>query len=44
MAALVHKAYARMFGSGRVDWKNRAHFFAAMAKEMRRILVPQGAR
>jgi RNA polymerase sigma factor (TIGR02999 family) len=37
--ALVHEAYARMFGSGRVDWKNRAHFFAAMAKEMRRILV-----
>jgi len=36
---LVHEAYARMFGSGRVDWKNRAHFFAAMAKEMRRILV-----
>jgi RNA polymerase sigma factor (TIGR02999 family) len=36
---LVHEAYARMFGSGRVDWKNRAHFFAAMATEMRRILV-----
>ena len=37
--ALVHEAYARMFGSNRVDWKNRAHFFAAIAKEMRRILV-----
>ena len=37
--ALVHETYARMFGSRRVDWKNRAHFFAAMAKEMRRILV-----
>ena len=36
---LVHEAYARIFGSGRVDWKNRAHFFAAMATEMRRILV-----
>lgn len=36
---LVHEAYARMFGSGRLDWKNRAHFFAAMATEMRRILV-----
>jgi RNA polymerase sigma factor (TIGR02999 family) len=36
---LVHEAYARMFGAGRTDWKNRAHFFAAVAKEMRRILV-----
>ncbi len=37
--ALVHETYARVFGSKRVDWKNRAHFFAAIAKEMRRILV-----
>jgi RNA polymerase sigma factor (TIGR02999 family) len=36
---LVHEAYARLFGSERTDWKNRAHFFAAIAKEMRRILV-----
>ena len=36
---LVHEAYARMFGTARTDWKNRAHFFAAVAKEMRRILV-----
>jgi RNA polymerase sigma factor (TIGR02999 family) len=36
---LVHEAYVRMFGAGRADWKNRAHFFAAVAKEMRRILV-----
>jgi len=37
--ALVHETYARLFGSSRLDWKNRAHFFAAVAKEMRRILV-----
>src|SRR5262245_51043414 len=37
--ALVHEAYVRIFGTVRTDWKNRAHFFAAMAKEMRRILV-----
>lgn len=37
--ALVHETYARLFGSTRVDWKNRAHFFAAVATEMRRILV-----
>jgi RNA polymerase sigma factor (TIGR02999 family) len=36
---LVHEAYARMFGTVRTDWKNRAHFFAAVATEMRRILV-----
>ena len=36
---LVHEAYARMFGTARTDWKNRAHFFAAVATEMRRILV-----
>jgi RNA polymerase sigma-70 factor (ECF subfamily) len=36
---LVHEAYARMFGTVRTDWKNRAYFFAAMATEMRRILV-----
>ena len=37
--ALVHETYARLFGSNRNDWKNRAHFFAAVATEMRRILV-----
>jgi RNA polymerase sigma factor (TIGR02999 family) len=37
--ALVHETYARLFGSKRIDWKNRAHFFAAVATEMRRILV-----
>jgi len=37
--ALVHEAYIRLFGSGRTNWQNRAHFFAAVATEMRRILV-----
>lgn len=37
--ALVHEMYTRLFGSQRTDWKNRAHFFAAVATEMRRILV-----
>jgi RNA polymerase sigma factor (TIGR02999 family) len=36
---LVHEVYARLFGSNRIDWKSRAHFFAAAATEMRRILV-----
>jgi RNA polymerase sigma-70 factor (ECF subfamily) len=37
--ALVHETWARMFGAQRTDWQNRAHFFAAIATEMRRILV-----
>jgi RNA polymerase sigma factor (TIGR02999 family) len=37
--ALVHETYARLFGSARINWKTRAHFFGAVAKEMRRILV-----
>jgi RNA polymerase sigma factor (TIGR02999 family) len=36
---LVHEVYVRLFGSKRVDWQNRAHFFAAVAREMRHILV-----
>jgi RNA polymerase sigma factor (TIGR02999 family) len=38
--ALVHEIYARLLlGEQRADWKNRAHFFAAIATEMRRFLV-----
>jgi RNA polymerase sigma-70 factor (ECF subfamily) len=37
--ALVHEAYARLFGPKQIDWKSRAYFFAAVATEMRRILV-----
>lgn len=37
--ALVHETYARLFANRDVDWKSRAYFFAAVATEMRRILV-----
>ncbi|MBL8878410.1 MAG: sigma-70 family RNA polymerase sigma factor [Phycisphaerales bacterium] len=37
--ALVHEAYARLAGGRSVEWENRAHFFAAAAEAMRRILV-----
>jgi RNA polymerase sigma factor (TIGR02999 family) len=37
--ALVHEAYVRLIGQERVDWQNRAHFFAIAAQMMRRILV-----
>lgn len=37
--ALVHEAYARLVGGQDIDWKSRAHFYAAAAEAMRRILV-----
>jgi RNA polymerase sigma factor (TIGR02999 family) len=35
---LVHEVYLRMAGPGE-GWTNRAHFFAAAARAMRRVLV-----
>src|SRR5262245_49344724 len=37
--ALVHEAYLRLVDAGRVDWQDRAHFFAVSATIMRRILI-----
>lgn len=37
--ALVHELYVRLVDQRRVQWRNRAHFFAAAATLMRRILV-----
>ncbi len=37
--ALVHEAYLRLVGERRVPWQNRAHFYAAAAQAMRRILL-----
>ena len=37
--ALVHEAYLRLVGDAEVSWANRAHFFAAAAEAMRRILI-----
>jgi RNA polymerase sigma factor (TIGR02999 family) len=37
--ALVHEAWLRLGGDAQPTWKNRAHFFAAAAEAMRRILV-----
>jgi RNA polymerase sigma factor (TIGR02999 family) len=42
--ALVHEAWLRLAGNeGRV-WSNRAHFFAAAAEAMRRILIENARR
>lgn len=37
--ALVHEAYLRLIGDFDVKWHGRAHFFAAAAEAMRRILI-----
>ncbi len=37
--ALVHEAYMRLVKQERVDWKNRAQFFAIAARAMRRVLL-----
>jgi len=37
--ALVHEAYLRLVDQTRVDWSDRAHFFAVAAQVMRHILV-----
>lgn len=38
-AALVNETYLRLVDQERVQWRNRAHFFAISARMMRRILV-----
>jgi RNA polymerase sigma-70 factor (ECF subfamily) len=37
--ALVNEAYLRLIDAQKVQWQNRAHFFAIAARLMRRILV-----
>jgi RNA polymerase sigma factor (TIGR02999 family) len=46
--ALVHEAYVRLVGTSSEgaarEWQGRAHFFAAAAEAMRRILVERARR
>lgn len=37
--ALVHEAYFRLVAQRRVEWQERAQFYAVAARSMRRILV-----
>ena len=37
--ALVHEVYLRLVNLDDVDWRDRTHFFALAARQMRRILV-----
>jgi len=42
--ALVNEAYIRLVDYKRMQWQNRAHFFAVSAQLMRRILVDHARR
>src|ERR1700676_3655410 len=42
--ALVNEAYMRLVDYRRMQWQNRAHFFAVSAQLMRRILVERARR
>jgi len=42
--ALVHEAWLRLFHGNTGVWQNRAHFFAAAAQAMRRILIERARR
>jgi RNA polymerase sigma factor (TIGR02999 family) len=42
--ALVHEAWLRLGGEAQPQWQNRAHFFAAAAEAMRRILTDRARR
>ncbi|TVQ60971.1 MAG: sigma-70 family RNA polymerase sigma factor [Phycisphaerales bacterium] len=37
--ALVHEAYVKLAGPRELPWQSRAHFYAAAAEAMRRILI-----
>ena len=43
-AALVNEAYLRLVDYRRMQWQNRAHFFAVSSQVMRRILVEHARR
>jgi RNA polymerase sigma factor (TIGR02999 family) len=42
--ALVHEVYLRLARERKIEWTNRAHFFGACARTMRRILVDHARR
>src|ERR1700723_1611258 len=42
--ALVNEAYLRLVDYKRMQWQNRAHFFAVSSQLMRRILVDHARR
>ena len=41
---LVHEAFLLLVDQNRVEWRNRAHFFAIAARLMRRVLLKHAGR
>lgn len=42
--SLVHEAYLKLVGLDHIEWRGRAHFLAAAAGAMRRILIDHAVR
>jgi len=42
--AVLHEAYLRIFRSGPIEWKDRAHFYAVAAQQLRRVLLDHARR
>ncbi|MBZ0112547.1 MAG: sigma-70 family RNA polymerase sigma factor [Thermoanaerobaculia bacterium] len=42
--ALVHEAYLKLFSESGVEWENRSHFYAVMARAMRFVVVDNARR
>lgn len=42
--SLVHELYLRMLSGATPDWKDRVHFFAIAARQLRRLLVDHARR
>jgi RNA polymerase sigma factor (TIGR02999 family) len=42
--ALVHEVYLRLCGAEPIQWKDRTHFFAVAAQQLRRVLVDHARR
>jgi len=42
--ALVHEAYVKLIDQNRVQWRDRAHFFAVAARLIRRVLLDYARR
>ena len=41
---LVHEAFLKLVPLERVDWRNRAHFYAIASRAMRNVLVDHAVR
>jgi RNA polymerase sigma factor (TIGR02999 family) len=42
--AVVHEAFLRICQAERIEWVDRAHFFAVSAQQLRRVLVDHARR